>query len=140
MPEAGTEIRREVRIGARPEVVYSFFTDSDKMTRWKGVKAELEPQPGGIYRVDINGRDVASGRFLELEPYRRIVFTWGWEAPGHPVPPGSSTVEVSFQAAGGGTLVTLVHRDLPAGAEMAHEEGWDLFLPRLVAAAAGSTD
>ena len=75
MPEAGTEIRREVRIEARPEVVYSFFTDSDKMTRWKGVKAELEPQPGGIYRVDINGRDVASGRFLELEPYRRIVFT-----------------------------------------------------------------
>jgi uncharacterized protein YndB with AHSA1/START domain len=62
------------------------------------------------------------------------VFTWGWEAEGHPIPPGSSEVEVTLVPDGDGTLVRLVHRGLPDEAVQQHAEGWDFFLPRLVEA------
>jgi hypothetical protein len=55
------------------------------------------------------------------------------------VPPGSSTVEIELVAEGGGTKLRFTHRDLP-GAETveSHAVGWDHYLPRLVAVAAGS--
>ncbi len=84
---------REVRINAKPETVFPFFTDPAKMLRWKGVDAMLDPRPGGIYRVNVTGRNVARGEYLEVTPYSRVVFTWGWEGETIPVPPGSSTVE-----------------------------------------------
>ena len=129
-------ITHEVRIAARPETVFAFFTDPERMTRWKGRTAVLEARPGGIYRVDINGRDVAVGEYVELDPPRRVVFTWGWEGSDK-VPPGSSTVEVTLTPDGEDTILRLVHRDLPAGEGTSHQEGWNHFLPRLGEAAAG---
>src|SRR3989442_13554655 len=79
---------REVRVAARPETVFPFFTDPAKMTRWKGVEAELDPRPGGIYRVNVTGRAVARGQYVEVVPNRRAVFTWGWEGAGSTRPPG----------------------------------------------------
>jgi uncharacterized protein YndB with AHSA1/START domain len=140
MSETSTEVRRQVRIEARPETVYAFFTDPAKDVLWKGIEATLEPRPGGTYRVRIDDRHVASGRFVELVPHSRIVFTWGWEGDGQPVPPGASTVEVTLAPEGAATMLTLVHRDLPDGEQAAiHAEGWDLYLPRLAAAAGGDS-
>lgn len=134
-------VEREVRIAARPETVFAFFTDPDKMIQWKGRKAELDPRPGGIYRVDISGRVVARGEYVEVDPPHRVVFTWGWEgaeAEGeHAVPPGSSRVEVSLEPDGDGTLVRLRHLGLPEEALEIHGQGWDLYLGRLVVAGAG---
>ena len=129
-------LEREVHIAARPETIFSFFTDPTKLTRWKGIKATLDPRPGGVYRVDINGRDVVRGQYLEITPYTRVVFTWGWE--GGPLPPGASTVEISLSADGEGTIVHLRHLGLPdAGQYKVHGEGWDHFLPRLITVAEG---
>jgi len=47
-PETG---ELEVRIEARPETVFEFFVDPDETSRWKGSSAELDPRPGGTYRV-----------------------------------------------------------------------------------------
>src|SRR5919202_3658228 len=80
-------VEREVRVEARPETVFEFFTDADKMTRWMGQTAELEARPGGGFHVDINGRWIASGEFLEVVAPSRVVFTWGWEE-GSAVTPG----------------------------------------------------
>ena len=77
-PNADDTVVREVRIAARPETVFSFFTDRDKMVRWKGTDATLEPWPGGVYRVNVTGRDVARGEYIEVVPNSRVVFTWGW--------------------------------------------------------------
>ena len=86
-------VDREVRIAARPEIVFAFFTDPERMVRWKGVQATLESKPGGVYRVVLNDQAVATGEYVEITPFTRVVFTWGWE--GHPiVPPGTSVVEV----------------------------------------------
>jgi uncharacterized protein YndB with AHSA1/START domain len=128
---------REVRIAARPETVFPFFTDPVQMVKWKGVEAELEPRPGGIYRVNVTGRQVARGEYVEIVPHSRVVFTWGWEGEGGPIRPGQSTVVVDLIPDGDGTLVRLTHRDLPVEARGNHAEGWEHFLPRLAVAAAG---
>ncbi len=137
-PEAKFTIEREVRIAASPETIFAFFTDPIKLIKWKGMKATLVPKPGGLYRVDINGRDVARGEYIEITPYSRIVFTWGWEGEGHPVPPGSTTVEITLIPDGEETIVRLRHYDLGnQDAVNMHIPGWDHFLSRLIVAAQG---
>ena len=135
--KADDAVEVEVRIAAKPETVFGFFIDPDKMARWKGIGAMLEPRPGGVYRVNINGRDIALGRYMEVVPHSRVVFSWGWEGQESPVPPGSSTVEVSLIPDGDGTIVRLRHLGLTAAARDAHREGWEHYLPRLVVAASG---
>ena len=138
MVPADSEIlERSIRIEARPETVYSFFTDPKKMVLWKGTLAELDPRPGGIYRVEITGNDIARGEYVELVPYNRIVFTWGWEGEDSPLLPGSSTVEITLVEDHGATLLTLRHLGLPSPLVKTHAEGWDHFLPRLQTAAEG---
>jgi uncharacterized protein YndB with AHSA1/START domain len=134
---ASEPLEREIRIAARPETVFAFFIDPQKMIQWKGLRAKLDPRPGGIYQVEINGRDVARGEYVEIVPYRRIVFTWGWEGEHSPLPPGTTTVEVSFIEEGGHTIVRLKHLGLPPAQRGVHAEGWDHFLPRLMAVAEG---
>jgi len=130
-------VEREVRIAAPPETVFRFFTEPELMLRWKGIAATLDPQPGGTYRVDINGRDVARGEYVEVTPPSRVVFTWGWEGEDRAVAPGASTIEVTLTPDGEGTIVRLAHRDLPHDAREPHARGWSHFLDRLAIAAAG---
>jgi uncharacterized protein YndB with AHSA1/START domain len=128
--DPGTAVVREMRIAARPDIVFAHFTDPERMVRWKGDRAELDPRPGGIYRVELHD-SVARGEFVAVEPYHRVVFTWGWEGEG-PVQPGTSTVEVLLKPDGDGTVLTLRHSGLPDEAARAlHSEGWDHYLPQL---------
>jgi uncharacterized protein YndB with AHSA1/START domain len=128
-------IEREIRIDARPETVFTFWTDPVKMARWMGRDVRLGARPGGELRIDYNGSDIASGAFVEVNPPTRLVLTWGWEAPGDPTPPGASRVEVDFVPDGTGTIVRLRHLGLPAEAVEGHAVGWDQFLPGLASAA-----
>jgi uncharacterized protein YndB with AHSA1/START domain len=129
-------VRRAIK--APPATVFSFFVDRDRWLSWQGVSAEIDPRPGGMFRMNVRGDGWASGRFVAVEPHRRIVFTWGWEGDGSPVPPGSSQVEVTLEPDGaGGTLLTLVHRGLPLPAVDTHLDGWNHYLERLTIRAAG---
>ncbi len=142
MPAADptTTIEREIHVAAPPETVFRYFVEPERMLRWMGTTVDLEPEPGGIFRIDYRGKDVASGTYREVDPPRRVVFTWGWEMPGDPVPPGASTVEVTLTPTddGAGTHLRLVHHGLPAQAIDGHAEGWGYFLPTLAAAAAAA--
>jgi uncharacterized protein YndB with AHSA1/START domain len=125
---------KQVFIDAPPSVVFQFLTDPTKMIRWMGVQAEIDPKPGGIYRLDPNGRDVIRGEYLEVIPDSRVVFTWGWETPSPgmpPVPAGSTRVEIDLQAEGNGTRLRLVHHQLPPDASQRHAFGWAHYLERL---------
>lgn len=131
-------IERELTIAARPETVFAYFVEPDKLVRWMGTTAELNPRPGGLYRIDYNGKDIACGEFIEVDAPRRVVFSWGWEEPGDGTPPGASTVEVTLTPVAGGTRVNLRHSGLSAEAVQGHAEGWDQFLPTLVTVVAGA--
>jgi uncharacterized protein YndB with AHSA1/START domain len=125
-----------VHIAAHPEIVFGYFTDPARYTRWMGRRATLNPVPGGTYRVDMREGVTAAGEFVEFDPPHRLVFTWGW-ANDPSVPPGSTRVEVTLTPDGDGTRLRLVHRDLPAPSRAQHDKGWEHFLDRLRAAAAG---
>jgi uncharacterized protein YndB with AHSA1/START domain len=134
-------IERELEIAARPETVWRHLVDPEWALRWWGCSISFDPRPGGALRVEVVPGSVAAGEFLEVEPPRRLVYTWGWEAGGAGpslVPPGSSTVEIELVPSGDGTTLRLTHRGLP-GPEAAesHGQGWDHYLPRLATAAAG---
>jgi uncharacterized protein YndB with AHSA1/START domain len=127
----------ERRIKARPDTVFAFFTDPERWLQWQGVDATIEPRPDGEFRINVRGDGYASGRFVEIDRPRRIVFTWGWEMSGNPVPPGSSTIEVDLLAEGELTLVRLTHRDLPPDACDVHRMGWEHYVERLAVRASG---
>ena len=124
-----------VHIDAPPERVYPYFVEPEAMVRWMGDYALLEAAPGGRFVVDIQGAPVR-GRYLELEPPHRIVFSWGY-AGSDRLPPGASAVEVRLIADGGGTRVELEHRDLPAEEVPGHASGWRHYLDRVAIAGAG---
>ncbi|HTX47869.1 MAG TPA: SRPBCC domain-containing protein [Caulobacteraceae bacterium] len=62
----------------------------------------------------------ALGEYLEVEPPRRLVFTFGMPQ----FSAGLSKVSVDIAADGGGSVMTLVQEDLPPEAIAALEEGW----------------
>jgi uncharacterized protein YndB with AHSA1/START domain len=126
---------RELRIAARPETVFAFFIEPAKMMRWMGADVTLDPRPGGICRIDMNGHDIARGEYLEVVPHSRVVFSFGWENEGSTPRPGESTVEISLIPDGEGTIVRLRHLGLNAEERPNHGQGWDQFLPGLIAAA-----
>jgi uncharacterized protein YndB with AHSA1/START domain len=135
--DESTVIERQIRIAAPPETVFEFFTDPQKMLQWLGREVTVDLRPGGLIRIDHNGRDIARGEFLEVVPGRRLVFTWGWEAGGDSsVPPGSTTVEIDLLPDGDGTIVRLRHWNLPAASRQMYERGWELHLTDLQKTAA----
>jgi uncharacterized protein YndB with AHSA1/START domain len=141
----GTEpIVKELRIDARPETVFAFFTEPDKLTRWLASEATLDPRPGGInHQTHPGDADYPGGpyymrgEFVEVSPPARVVFTWGFENTDVGVHPGASTVEVTLAPDGDGTRLRLVHRDLPESERAPHEGGWEAMLRRLAIAATG---
>jgi len=127
----------EIRIAASAETVFEHFTDPAKMVRWMGTEATLDPRPGGICRINPAGHAAMSGRFVEVERPRRLVFTWGWEIELLATPPQSTIVEVSLTPDGEGTVLRLAHRRLKPDAVRYHRAGWEHYLPRLALVAAG---
>lgn len=133
----GDDVELEIWIAAPPEAVFPFLTDPARLLRWMGTAASIEAAPGGLFRVDLNGRDVARGAYLEVVPPRRVVFTWGWEGGAHGVPPGATTVEIDLEPRSGGTALRLRHKGLRGENRDRHAQGWGHYTSRLKAAAEG---
>lgn len=130
-------IEVERRLSAAPDEVFGFFVDPAKYVRWKGIEAQLDPRPGGRYRVRMTEDSAVAGTYLAVEPPTRVVFTWGWEG-NEELPPGASTVEITLVEDGDGTLLRLRHSGLPdAASSDLHRSGWEHFADRLVVAAGG---
>jgi uncharacterized protein YndB with AHSA1/START domain len=120
-----------VRIAASPETVFPYLVEPDLMVQWIGEWADLMPQPGGTFALDINKTPVR-GEYVEVDPPRRVVFTWG--VPGRDsMPPGSTSVEITLTEDAGETVVELFHRGLPSEERASHLEGWTRMLARFAA-------
>jgi uncharacterized protein YndB with AHSA1/START domain len=123
----------EQRIAAAPATVFSYLVDPAKFVTWMGVGAELDPRPGGKFRIDADGGNIASGEYREVDPPHRLVMTWGWEH-SEAVPPGSTTVEITLVPEGSGTILRLRHTGLPSeDARQRHLGGWTMYTAKLTA-------
>ncbi|MBM3659824.1 MAG: transcriptional regulator [Actinobacteria bacterium] len=133
------ELVREIIIDATPETIWPFLTEPERHVEWIGTVADIDPRPGGQYRILVGGKHPAVGEYVEVVPLERVVFTFGWDQPGNPITPGSTTVEISLHAEGEKTRVRLAHRGLPEDAVADHTGGWDHYLGRLAIVGAGGT-
>jgi uncharacterized protein YndB with AHSA1/START domain len=130
-------VRREVQIAAPPATVFAFLIDPEKILRWIGTGATVEPHPGGPYPINVSGTDIARGQFTEVIAIHRLAYSFGWEGRNK-TPPGSSLIEIDLIDQVGGTLLRMTHSGLPdAEARASHEQGWTHYLGRLAVAAIG---
>jgi len=133
------ELMHEVVMDASPATIFPFLIDPAQQVRWMGTEADLDPRVGGEYRVLVQGRHPGVGEFVEVVPDRKVVFTFGWDEPDHPIPAGSTEIEITLTPDGDKTRVRLVHRGLPDDAVGDHTEGWSHYLDRLSVVATGGT-
>ena len=121
-------------IDATPDEAFALFTQPERMRRWQAVSAAVDLRVGGDYRITVTPGHIASGTLTEIEPGKRLVYTWGWVGADSPAP-GGSTIIVEFEPAGDKTLVRLTHAGLTADQGVGHTEGWTHYLERLADAA-----
>ena len=88
------EFETTVDLNAPVQEVFRHLTEPAAMIRWMGQHATLEPTAGGAFEVDINGVPVR-GRYLEVDPPRRVVVSWG-VAGNAVLPPGATEVEFTL--------------------------------------------
>src|SRR5262249_49787479 len=131
------EVVREIMIDASPETIWPFLTEPEKHRLWEGTLVDIDPRPGGTYRVLVAGQFQSVGEYVEVVPLEKIAFTFGWEDEGNPVRPGMSLVEITLHPEGNKTRVRLVHSRLPDDSVEAHGHGWAHSLERLAARAVG---
>jgi len=122
--------------GCTPDRVLAAFTNPEVVSRWWHGELRAELRPGGDYMVEFAAIGARlTGQIVSFEPARSLEFTWSWDNE----PPDSTVVITAGPAAEpNSTLLTLAHgphQDHAAGrvAHQEHWEGWEFFLPRLVA-------
>jgi uncharacterized protein YndB with AHSA1/START domain len=129
-------LERSVLISATRRTVFSYFTDSRKFADWWGEGSSIEGRPGGAMHIRYPNGATASGQVLELVPVERVVFTFGYDGPGKPIPPGGSRVTVTLEERPRGTLLTLRHEVADAKVREQHVQGWRYQLALFANAAA----
>ena len=120
------EIKVERTIPAPPrEVCDAWLNPKIPGTPWhEADKLILNPKVDGLFYWLIRGTP-HYGRFTEIEPGARIQHTWMSPSTSG----AESKVTVTFEKKGQGTLMTLVHSDLPDDDKgRGHERGWNYFL------------
>ncbi|MCM2254719.1 MAG: SRPBCC domain-containing protein [Vicinamibacteria bacterium] len=116
-------LERELVIEARPETVFSFFTDSARWASWWGAGSTIEPSVGGAMLIrHPNGLEVV-GEVVAFEPPRAIAFTYGY-ASGAPIAPGGSLVRIELAPEPSGTRLRLHHEFDAAAPRDLHVQGW----------------
>lgn len=129
---------QQLVVRASVDRVFELLTDPVQFAQWMAEDAILDATAGGVVRWTHPNGDTVSGRYLEIERPRRIVFTYGWERADVGIPPGSTTVEIDLiSQPDGSTLLKLVHRGLEDRAADAHHGGWAHYLDRLRCTAEG---
>jgi hypothetical protein len=132
------QVHREILVDAGPAVAFDVFTDG--IGRWWPL-AELSVhgeraatvafEDGVIVERSTAGEESVWGTVTRWEPPAVVAFSWH---PGRPAE-DAGQVEVSFTAAGGGTLVVLRHDGWeayadPAAARAEYDHGWPMVLGR----------
>ncbi len=133
------EIKRLIK--APRERVYAAWTDAAQMKQWFGPEnvqtRELiaDARVGGTFRWDLTNSEgeemTMRGEYRELQPGKKIVFTWQW-ADDEDWENHISIVTVDLDDADGGTELRLTHEQLPnEESRDGHTRGWERALDKL---------
>ena len=129
-----TTLRFRRRIPAAPSRVFQAWTRPEALKLWwcpdGWLPAEMvvDLRMGGAYRIamrkDRGGLKTVSvhGRFIEVVPGVRLVYTWRWEGILPDIPETQVTVE--FRDIDGETELVLIQEDLPLPLCTLHLGGW----------------
>lgn len=104
-----------------PEKLYRAFTEPSAFERWlppfgfTGKVHHMEPVVGGTWRMSFTnfgtgGSHSFGGKYLELEPGRRIAYDAAFDAP---FPPGAMKTTVTLTAVSCGTEMQVVQEGIP---------------------------
>jgi uncharacterized protein YndB with AHSA1/START domain len=136
--DTGT-VRIERTFQAPAEAVFDAWTSEEVMRRWwqaelgwETSEAEVDLRVGGAVRVVM--RDPANavdhgggGVYTEIEPPRRLAFTWLWDGDTR-----RTLIELDFEERDGATTVSFAHSGLwDEEAVRSHEGGWSRVLDNL---------
>jgi uncharacterized protein YndB with AHSA1/START domain len=156
MQECGARGRTDTAsriVAADPDAVYAAFATAASLMAWlppggmSGRALEYDFREGGRYRLELtydaaaragDGKttarsDVSAGRFLTLEPGRRIVWTVEFESNDSAFG-GQMLMTWSFAAVPDGTCVTITAENVPPGVSKTdHDEGLRASLENLAA-------
>jgi len=133
------EIRKTIVIDAAPEVVFRALTDEKELVQWMPQEAKIDPRIGGelefkYHWADMGLDTVLKGRILELEPNKRISYTWDAETKEHqPRITGAVVTWELDSLPDGKTRVTLVHSGVGKEFSQDTERGWSHYLSQLSA-------
>jgi len=131
MPD-GLTLRMERTYRAPARAVFDAWTSAEVLRRWlhagrdwETTEAEVDLRVGGTVRVVMRDPDAdaeygGGGTYTEIDPPRRLAFTWLWD--------DNTTrmlIELDFEETGGVTTVRFTHRGLwDEDAVRSHEGGW----------------
>jgi uncharacterized protein YndB with AHSA1/START domain len=133
MSDGALELRR--RIPAPIDEVFRWWTEPDRLREWMTpvgtVDAEVDLRIGGSLRIVMRGEGLViehTGEYLEIDPPRRLVFTWRSPYTGEQ----ASLITVELDSDGeDATELRLTHSKLPPAAVSSHQGGWASMLDRL---------
>jgi uncharacterized protein YndB with AHSA1/START domain len=125
-------LRMSRRFAAPPERVFEAWTSAEALKRWAppgdlvAPEVDVDLRVGGRYRIQMmmpEGRLIeVAGVYREIDPPRRLVYTWKWEHSGDAP---DTIVSVEFRPAEGGTEVLLTQTGFEdAAARDRHDHGW----------------
>ena len=117
---------------AAPDEVFDAWTTPSRMAAWMSpvgaAEAEVDLRLGGSFRVVMmEARIEHTGEYLEIDPPRRLVFTWVSPFTGGE----SSVVTVELHPHEDGTRMVLTHERLPENVVDGHRDGWGTMIERL---------
>jgi uncharacterized protein (TIGR03086 family) len=122
---------KSVIVPLEPDAAFDLVTQPERLRRWLTVAARVDLRAGGEYRWTVNSGHHAAGTVVDVDPGKRVTYSFGWEEDAD-LPPGASTVTVTLTPVDGGTEVRLVHDGLTDEQAVHHAKGWNHYLGRLV--------
>jgi activator of HSP90 ATPase len=117
-----TTITQEVTIPAKPVQVYDAIINPLKHATFTGANATGDPVEGGKFTA---WDGYILGTYVKLERARQILAEWETTEWPEGYPP--SQLQLSFKDSDAGTLVTMVHSDVPVSQAEAYRQGWTAY-------------
>ena len=122
--------------------VFNAWTDRDEILKWWAPEGfsetivEINLRVGGVFRFGFTSpkgdRIEVTGTFKEVDPPKKLVYTWKWETVKD-WKEQTTLVTVVFKETVGQTELVLTHENFPdEKTRESHTKGWNSCLDRIM--------